>query len=132
MKLSDITVEQFIRINQIKDTLKDDEEKIFTEILKLFYPNGDLKVIDAQIFYNELIIALSEEPKFIRRFKYDGIEYGFISNLEEISTGEYIDLMSYQKEMSTYPKMLSILYRPIVKSNGDLYEIEKYSAKFIV
>lgn len=127
MKLSDITVEQYIKINQIKETFGENEERIFKEIIKVFEPEGKMKVVDANIFYAELISSLITKPEFIRTFRYDGIEYGFIPNLEEITTGEYIDLMTYQNDISTYPKMLSILYRPIIKKSGDLYEIEEYS-----
>lgn len=126
MKLSDITVEQFIKITQIEETFKEDETKMSVEIAKLFFTNNDLKVKDLKEFSDKLKLALESEPRFIQRFEHNGIEYGFIPNLEELTTGEYIDLDNYQRNKETYHKMLSILYRPIVKSYGKLYQIEKY------
>lgn len=126
MKLSDITVEQFIKLAQIEETFKEDETRMSVEIAKLFFPKNDLKVKELKEFSDNLKKALEIEPRFIQRFKHNGIEYGFIPNLEEISTGEYIDLDNYQRSKETYHKMLSILYRPIVKSYGKLYQIEKY------
>jgi hypothetical protein len=58
--------------------------------------------------------CLDEKPRFQHRFTYEGVEYGFIPNLDEISTGEFVDLDSYQKEGMALWKMMSVLYRPIV------------------
>jgi hypothetical protein len=126
MKLKDITVEQFIKLAQIEEAFKEDESKMSVEIAKLFFPKDNLKVKELKEFSNNLKKALETKPQFIQRFKHNGIEYGFIPNLEEISTGEYIDLDNYQRSKDTYHKMLGILYRPIVKSYGKLYQIEKY------
>lgn len=127
MKLSDITVEQFVKLTQIEETFKDDETKVATEISKLFFPGQEVKIKDFKKFNAELKTVLETKPRFIQRFMHKGIEYGFIPNLEEITTGEYIDLDTYQRSKDTYHKMLSILYRPITKSYGDLYQIEEYS-----
>lgn len=127
MKLSDITVEQFIKLTQIEETFKDDENSLIREVNKLFKFDNNKRVSESKDFYKELSQVLSQEPRFIQRFTYKGIEYGFIPNLEEISTGEYIDLDTYQRSITTYPKMLSILYRPITKSVKGLYQIETYS-----
>ena len=120
MKLKDITVEQFIKLAQIEETFKEDDKKMTIEIVKLFHPKNSLKYKDAESFYAELKVALMEQPDFVQRFKHKGIEYGFIPNLEGISTGEYIDLDNYSKSKDTYHKMLSILYRPVIKSNGKM------------
>ena len=40
--------------------------------------------------------------------------------------GEYIDLDSYLSDMQQLHKTVGVLYRPIVKEKGDLYEIEPY------
>ena len=126
-KLSDITVEQFLKLSDIEDIFKDDEKRMALEIVKIFYPDNSLKLSEFDNFNNILKECLLSKPEFIRRFNHKGVEYGFIPNIEEITTGEYIDLDTYQKSKDTYPKLLSILYRPIIKSYGDLYEIEKYN-----
>lgn len=126
MKLSDITVQQFISLSQAEEVFKDDENRLAAEISKIFFPGKEIKMKDFTKFHGELTQALSQEPKFIQRFKHKGIEYGFIPNLEELTTGEFIDLDTYQKDKENYHRMLSILYRPIVKSYGDLYKIEEY------
>ena len=51
-----------------------------------------------------------------------------IPNLDEITFGEFIDLEKYQYNMESLDKIMAILYRPIVRSMGDRYEIEPYNA----
>lgn len=126
MRLKDITVEQFIKLSQIEQTFREDEDKMAVEIANLFHPKNSLRYKDAQNFYTELKMALLEEPRHIKRFTHKGIEYGFIPNLENISTGEYVDLDHYSKNKETYHKMLSVLYRPVIKSADKLYRIEEY------
>ena len=62
----------------------------------------------------------------VKRLSFRGKEYGFVPNLEEMSFGEYIDLDSYLSDMQQLHKTVGVLYRPIVKEKGDLYEIEPY------
>jgi hypothetical protein len=60
----------------------------------------------------------------------NGIKYGFIPNMDELSTGEFIDIETYQKTPNDIWKVLSVLYRPITKEgqNGR-YEITPYNAE---
>ena len=49
-------------------------------------------------------------------FELGGIKYGFIPNLEEITAGEYSALDTYLKDADANAyRLLSVLYRPIVK-----------------
>lgn len=62
--------------------------------------------------------------------KVDQVTYGLHPNIYGMSTGEYIDLSGLAPDFwSTAHKAMAILYRPVVKSQGDKYEIEKYSVK---
>jgi hypothetical protein len=56
--------------------------------------------------------------------------YGLHPNIYGMSTGEYIDLSGLAPDFwSTAHKAMAILYRPVVKTQGEKYEIEKYSVK---
>jgi hypothetical protein len=55
-------------------------------------------------------------------------EYGFTPDLEHITYGEYLDLVEYAKDFwKNTPIVMSILYRPITKQSGKLYDIEPYN-----
>lgn len=69
-------------------------------------------------------------PSLIKKFTLNGIEFGFVPNLDEISSGEYMDLDTYStvKDWEEMHKVLAILYRPITKTMGDKYLIEPYES----
>ena len=55
--------------------------------------------------------------------------YGFIPELDNMTYGEYLDLVTYTKKdmWDNIPTIMSILYRPIVNRVGKLYTIEPYN-----
>ena len=77
----------------------------------------------------QIDIALNTEHKFTQRFELNGITFGFIPNLEAITQGEFVDLGLYKTdEVETYHKLMSILFRPIIKEDSfNNYEIEPYN-----
>ncbi len=75
--------------------------------------------------FNALFKAKNE---FKTRFKIQGKEFGFITDLENITSGEYIDLEKYLQDVNTLHKAMAVMYRPIVKEKGDKYEIEPYQS----
>ena len=55
-------------------------------------------------------------------------KYGFIPNLSEVTIGEYIDIEGYcKKAYDNIHKIMSILYRPIVKETKTRYSVENYN-----
>ena len=65
-----------------------------------------------------------------RLITIDGVEYGFEPNLSTMPYGAYLDISSFDNIQLNdgWPTILSILYRPVTKKVGALYEIEKYKA----
>lgn len=64
-----------------------------------------------------------------RIIEIGGVKYGFEPNLSKLAYGAYLDLTSY-KDLSLnddWKDIMTILYRPVTKKVGELYEIEKYS-----
>ena len=55
-----------------------------------------------------------------------GVEFGFIPNLDEMSTGEYMDLDTYITDWDTMHNAMAVLYRPITNKLGNKYKIEEY------
>ena len=73
--------------------------------------------------------TLSEKPKFEPKFELNGVKYGFIPNIDELTTGEFIDIENYQKSKELY-KMMSVLYRPvIIEGQGNRDDIMPYDGK---
>jgi hypothetical protein len=63
-----------------------------------------------------------------RTITIDGIEYGFEPNLSKMSYGAYLDISKIDNIGidTNWPKILSVLYRPILKKTGALYSIQDY------
>ena len=75
--------------------------------------------------------ALTEEvPSLINRFELNGVEYGFVPNIEEIKTNAYIDAESGMADWGNMHQAIASLYRPITHTRSargvEQYEIEKY------
>lgn len=102
------------------------------ETLSILYQVDSEQLVDKD--YKELMLKLLKvievigkaEPSLITRFESDGIEYGFIPNFSEISTGELIDLDNLLAD-ADFESIASILYRPVVSSDKKgRYTIEEY------
>lgn len=68
---------------------------------------------------------------FPRKFKVADRVYGFVPNLEALTTGEFIDLDSYQvklnaNDFSELDKMFCVLFRPIKMEFGQFYNLKRY------
>ena len=83
---------------------------------------------DAAVIF-ELISKIQIKGKLKKIFKIDGIEYGFLPDLDEITLGEYADIEQYIKNgyESNMHKIMSILFRPVTSKEGKLYSIEAYT-----
>ena len=129
-KLSDLTLEQYQLFMRLVDK-EDSEEFINQKMISIF-----CKIKLSQVVYfnarsiNETVEHLNgmfnEEKKFIHRFEIGGKEFGFIPCLEDMSFGEYIDLETNIAEWDSMHKAMAVMFRPIVKTKGDKYEIEPY------
>jgi hypothetical protein len=73
-----------------------------------------------------LMNAFNERPSLTQRFKMDGKEFGFIPSIEEITVGELNDVDQYISDWSQMHRAMSVLFRPVVATFGNRYEIEKY------
>jgi len=131
--LADIRLEQFLLFQKV---IKENQSDSFVSLamVSIFC---DISVPDAQNIelkdFNEIVLQISEvlkqQPRFIQRFIYNGKEYGFIPNLDDIPAGEYIDLETYLKSEDTYPKAMNVLYRPIANKMKNLYNIDDYKGE---
>jgi hypothetical protein len=76
------------------------------------------------------IAKMQEETssKLKKIIKVNDIEYGFHPNLEDITLGEYADIETYLKNgiENNLPKLMAVLYRPIIEKDEGSYSIEAY------
>lgn len=134
---SAITLTKFLQLQKDLKMYEDDEE---AKIATLFYhlcnvEPGMLSRIDTNTFTqikNQLISFVAQEKfELIPFVDINGIKYGFEPNLSEIAYGAYVDISKYEDLTinENWEKIMAILYRPVVKEIGKLYEIAPYTGK---
>lgn len=109
-----------------------DEEFMAQKMIEIFCDvklNEIVKIKAIEI--NKLLVHFNTmfaiKPKFQPTFKIKDLEFGFITNLEDISFGEYIDLENNLKSWETYHKAMAVMYRPIKRKAKETYEIQEYT-----
>jgi hypothetical protein len=70
-----------------------------------------------------------QKPKLIDQFKLNGVEYGFIPKLDDMTFGEFVDLDVLMNDWDTMDQAMSILYRKIKSKKDGKYIIEKYNSE---
>jgi hypothetical protein len=134
---SAITLRKYIELTKDLKSFEDDEE---AQTAALFFHLCDLEPLilpklDAETFLrikDDLYSFLSDNQLPLQqKVNIKGVQYGFYPNLSKIEYGAYVDISKYN-EMSLdekWAEVMSILYRPITKEVGSLYEVEPYSGK---
>lgn len=82
---------------------------------------------DVRNLINHLNEIFKAKPKFQPTFKIKGTEFGFITDLENMTFGEYIDLETNITSVDTFHKAMAVMYRPITNKVKDRYEIFEYT-----
>jgi len=130
--LSEITLEQYQKYAKVNNEENQNTAFLMHKMVEIFC-NLNLKdVATIQYKYVLSIIAMlnelfEEKNTLIPTFNLNGIEYGFIPNLDEMSLGEYIDLDKNISEWATMHKAMAVLYRPITINKKERYQIEEYN-----
>jgi len=131
-KLNEIKLHQYQKFLSIaKDN--EDEEFLQQKMIQIFC-GVDLKNVlnfkykDIVEITTTLSTMFNDSHSFVQRFKMNGIEFGFIPNLEDISFGEYTDLDTYITDWDNMHKAMAVLYRPITsKGFNNTYSITDYN-----
>ena len=129
--LSEITLGQYQKyLKYQKDN--DDENFLAIKMIEVFcgLRNTTVRAMKAKSIRDITRILtdmFSEKPELVKQFEMNGITYGFIPDLENMSFGEYIDLDTFIGDQENLHKAMGVLYRPITQSYKDKYIIEKYT-----
>lgn len=125
LTFEDITIEQI---------MKHGERQVSDFELLLIYSDHSaeyLKTLPYQLIDKGAthIKSILDNPQRVHHniIEVDGKLYGFIPDWSEFTTGEYIDMEEWSKDLTANAtKVMNLLYRPITRQYKDKYEIEKY------
>ena len=131
--LSEITLDQYQRFLKIQENNKD-EKFLTSKMIEIFcgikLPEVlKMRVNDVALITNILTEMFENIPQLVQRFKMNGVEYGFIPDLDDMSLGEYIDLDTYLGDWENIHRAMAVLYRPIKNKSGNRYNIKDYDGK---
>tara|TARA_R110000782_G_C14748105_1_gene406842 strand:- start:194 stop:823 length:630 start_codon:yes stop_codon:yes gene_type:complete len=147
---SEITLGQYQKYLKLIERLESNELEIYTFNRRkivlftnlLFKDTANITQVDFESIINQIDLALNEQASFKSRFKLNGIEFGFIPNvnditseemmhldaLDSITQGEFIDGSNNTNNVEDLHKLMAVLFRPITnKDSFGNYEIASYS-----
>ena len=127
----DITIAEYQRYLQIansKRRTRDDEIiSMFCKIDKKFIKK--LKLKDKKILVDKVnkFVNSKNETVLEKRIKFKEKNYGFIPNLSKITTGEFVDIEEYGKDINkNLHRVMSVLYREVDRESGRFYSVKPY------
>ncbi len=129
--ISEITLRQFVKYDELLSRNLSPEN--FTKRKISLFANipfnqiGKMRSQDSERILNQINTALNTDAKFTNRFTMHGIEFGFIPNFDKITMDEYADLTTYGVDKTTLHQLMAVLFRPIINTSGDKYEIMAYT-----
>ena len=129
--LNEITLEQYQKFLKIAEE-NPEGNFLNAKMIEIFcgIPLSDsykLKMSSVSAIIDILNEMLSVTPNHVEKFTLNGVQYGFIPDLDEMSLGEYIDLDNNIISWAEMHKAMNVLYRPIKIKKGDKYSIEDYN-----
>ena len=132
---SDITIGIYQEYVKIQESKASEKNKVIRSLALLC--NTSPFVVKKMAYTDLLDIMniikgmIDTEPKkedFVKVFTFSEIEFGFVPNLNKLTTGEYIDLESYCKNpIENLHIIMSILYRKVTNKVNKRYAIEPYN-----
>ena len=132
--LNEITLEQYQRFeklianNELSEFVNQKTIEIFCNIeLK---DVARIKIADIDDLLLHLNNLLQQKPKLTKTFKLGVYEFGFIPKLEDMTSGEFIDLENHLSSTETLHQAMAVLFRPIKSKVKDLYTIEEYESSY--
>lgn len=125
-----------IKLSQYQKFLKivqDNEESDFLnhKMVQIFC-GVDLNIVDAmrqkdvEDAVNTIGGLFKQMTPLQQKFEMNGTTFGFIPNLDDMSSGEYMDLDGYITNWDDMHRAMAVLYRPIKQKLGEKYLIEDY------
>ena len=129
--LNEITLEQYQRFDKINTEENQNSNFLFHKTVEIFCglelkDIASIRVNSIKDILGDIDKVFSEKTDLVPTFTLEGIEYGFIPKLDDITIGEFIDLDENLTNWETIHKAMAVLYRPINYKKEGKYLIEEY------
>lgn len=126
--LNEITLGQYQEFDRL-DLTK--EAEVQSKMIEIFckVPVEVVRSMKAKDITDICVIInnmFDTEHQLINRFQMNGVDYGFIPDLENMSFGEYVDLDTFIGDNDNLHRAMNVLYRPIDLKQGQRYTLKEY------
>ena len=128
ISLSNVPLHSYQKYMQIENPTEQDLLKCFLGLTQPELNKLPTKHVD--IYLMQIQAILKQEHELIRTFKLNGIEYGFIPKLDDITYGENLDVTKYMNQYGSMHKAMAVLFRPIKQKIGKQYLIDEYTGSY--
>jgi len=129
---SDITLGQFQKYDILikREDINDFEKAkrivgLFTGLK--YHQVGQMEQKDYIDIIGQVSIALAKECDFVDKFELNGVEYGFVPNLDKITTAEWMDLQEYGTDTEKLHCLMAILFRKVKRVTKHGYKVVDYN-----
>jgi hypothetical protein len=122
--LNEITLGQYQEFLRLENPNEEDVVKTFLNLSTVEVER--MLSSDVERFAAQIVSLFSQEPKHQLKFDLNGLSFGFIPNIDQITYGENKDVTAYINDWQQMHKAAAVLYRPVLRRLGSKYEIEEY------
>jgi hypothetical protein len=129
--LRQITLQQYQKFIKINTEENQNTHFLLQKMVEIFC-DIDLKDIakikytDVQNIVQHLNKVFDVKTDLVKTFELNGVKFGFIPQLDDMTLGEYIDLDTYLGDWDNMHKAMAVLYRPIEQERKGKYMIREY------
>jgi|TARA_Y100000033_G_scaffold48922_1_gene56436 hypothetical protein len=131
--LNDVTLAQYQEFAKLESKLDETNDasiqlkivEIFCNVPEIVVRN--MKATDIAEICEIINTMFDSQHQLINRFTHNGIDYGFIPELDDMSFGEYMDLDSFIGDNDNLHRAINVLFRPIEHRRGNRYKIKEYN-----
>ena len=128
---SDVTLELWLQLIDFETGTKTEEATKTIEAL------SDIpKKLVKELALSDVVAIMSkigelqakQDTKLKRLIEINGVEYGFMPDLDSISLGQYADIETFIKNgiETNLPELMAVLYSPVKLKKNDIYIIDAY------
>jgi hypothetical protein len=139
MKIKIPTELKEIKLSQFQKFLKttkdsDDVDFVNRQLVGIFCNLSDEQVKsilarDFDYIAETITKTINKTSELIPIFNLDGVEYGFIPKIEDLTVGEKVDIDSNINDWQRMDKVMAVCYRPINYKHKDTYLIDDYKGE---
>ncbi len=131
--LNEITLGQYQEFAKLEDNTKINPAEIQLNMIQIFCNVSELvargmRATDIAEICEMLNNMFDTQHQLVSKFKLNGVDYGFIPELDDMSFGEYMDLDTFIGDNDNIHRAANVLFRPIEFKRGDRYTIKEYDS----